>query len=303
MKPQIIKRLNQLNQQFYQCTAQDFAQSRQYFWQGWQKVFQLVDQKILKQHKMRSKQISKPQSSTKGRQVSPQPNLSVLDVGCGNARFGVFFEQKLKECLAKPTVVQVPVNLNYYLNYYGLDNNQDLLAKARQKLASMSTQQVHLAQLDVVSWLLQENKQAVDEQKITWLNKPRFNLIVLFGVIHHIPSFQLRLDLIQRLSQLLIPKQGLLCMAAWQFAASERFQSRLIAPQQVNFKPQELEKNDYFLDWRRGRSAVRYCHHVDQAEVDTWLQAPQLNQLTLLADFKADGKSQDLNRYLVWRKK
>lgn len=67
MEKKVIKQLNQLNTQFYNTIAEDFDDSRQYFWQGWEKIPPMLD----------------------GFQ-----DIRIADIGCGNGRFGQFIFEK-----------------------------------------------------------------------------------------------------------------------------------------------------------------------------------------------------------------
>ncbi|MBC8100170.1 MAG: class I SAM-dependent methyltransferase, partial [Armatimonadetes bacterium] len=53
---------------------------------------------------------------------------------------------------------------------------------------------------------------------------------------------------------------------------------------------------DYLLDWRRGERALRYCHHVDDAELGALVAA---SGLSVVASYYADGESSTLNAYRV----
>ncbi|HYD35772.1 MAG TPA: class I SAM-dependent methyltransferase [Vitreimonas sp.] len=66
MTQQTIRTLNALNQQFYLTVADDFADSRQYFWEGWEQTLP---------------------------HLGSEP-LRVIDLGCGTGRFGVFLAEK-----------------------------------------------------------------------------------------------------------------------------------------------------------------------------------------------------------------
>jgi 2-polyprenyl-3-methyl-5-hydroxy-6-metoxy-1,4-benzoquinol methylase len=242
-----INQLNQLNKKFYQTTAEQFANSRQYFWQGWDKLLPKI--KKLTENK---------------------DKIKVLDLGCGNGRFAQF----LKENKVR-------------FEYLGVDNNQALLDITKANLSSLKIV-FELEQLDLVDSINKRQLQTSFENK--------FDLIVLFGVIHHVPGFDLRSKLIRQLSQLLT-KNGLLVVTAWQFAAKDRFQQKTVDPQQLDLNPKQLEKNDYILDWRRGERAYRYCHYFTESEMAQILN--KLDQLNPRVQFYADGKSQDLNLYFV----
>ena len=127
----------------------------------------------------------------------------------------------------------------------------------------------------------------------TPLPDTQYDLIVLFGVVHHIPGWQNRLDLLVRAARHLAVG-GLLVFASWQFLDVYNLRKR-IAPW-----PDDLtrEPNDFLLDWRRGERALRYCHYVDDDEQQQLIEA---TDLTLLAQYRADGRTDALNHYAVLR--
>lgn len=180
--------------------------------------------------------------------------LRVLDVGCGNGRFGRFLQGHLGDAM----------------RYHGLDSNPQLLDKARQALPAT-------AQLDQFD-ILEDS-----------LPSATYDLVVLFGVMHHIPSAVNRLTVMQRLSQC-VAADGLLAFACWRFYDSPRLRQRIV-PWPTDL---EAEPHDYILDWRRGTNALRYCHYVDDAEHATLVAA---TGLTEVKTYHAD----QLNRYSILR--
>jgi len=244
MNQKTIKQLNQLNREFYQQTAEHFSQSRSYYWSGWEKLLPYIN--VL---------------------VAHDKQLDVVDLGCGNGRFGQFLDERIKD---------------FPVNYLGLDFNQSMLAKAEKKLVSTNVN-YQLNQVDL-------------------LNDPgfaqgNFNLITAFGLFHHLPSFQFRQNLIKQLLNHLTA-QGLLVITFWQFADKKRFRERVISPEEVGVNPDNLEKNDYVLDWKRGKTAYRYCHHLDEKEMQKVIKSLEAD---ILDHYLADGKSNNLNRYLILR--
>jgi tRNA (uracil-5-)-methyltransferase TRM9 len=248
MQPETIARLNTINRDFYATIASDFSATRGRAWQGWLDLLPYL----------------------------PQRPLRVLDVGCGNGRWGVHLAEN--ERLA---------------HYHGIDNNATLLAHAQDALmqTGISAQfNEHDAIIDAGANLAQVTQDAT------------YDVVGVFGVLHHVPSSQYRLAFMQALAQC-VAQGGLLVVATWRFWDFERFRARHIPWQAYDAEQgtqlaSEVERGDYLLDWRRGERALRYCHHTDDAEQDALCQA---TGLTEIARYRADGQDNRANCYSVLR--
>ncbi|MEO8613051.1 MAG: class I SAM-dependent methyltransferase [Chloroflexota bacterium] len=186
--------------------------------------------------------------------------LSVADVGCGNGRFGVFLQEHM-------------VGTNG-INYHGIDSSIALLEHARTTLDSLPGLKVSLEARDIV-----ENPPDSGE----------YDLVVLFGVMHHIPGYSQRQTFIKKVADRVKPG-GLLAFACWRFYEYPRFRERILPwPEDLT-----VEAGDYLLDWRRGATALRYCHYVDDAEHAALVAASRLDEILC---YRADGKMGDANRY------
>src|SRR4051812_21279538 len=93
MDDSTIRYLNDLNHRFYETVAAEFDATRQTAWQGWHQLIPYL-----------------------------MPRLTVLDVGCGNGRFGVFLADRLGSA---------------NLHYHGIDSSVALLASASIALAGI----------------------------------------------------------------------------------------------------------------------------------------------------------------------
>lgn len=251
MKKTTIIYLDKLNERFYQKHAQSFDQTRQYYWSGWDKLQSQIIKPALKNDK-----------------------FSVLDIGCGNARFAEFLKKN-----------------QYCFTYLGADNDPYLLKKAEKRLTSLKLN-FQLQKFNLVTTLLEDKLN-------TTLNK-KFDLIVAFGFLHHIPSFKLRKKLVKQLGDLLKNKNSLLIITAWQFANQLRFDDKKIDFSQFGISKKDLEENDFILDWQKDQSRPRFCHYID---INETLQIDkELSSLKLGSTFFADGKTNNLNLYSIWKK-
>jgi tRNA (uracil-5-)-methyltransferase TRM9 len=142
--------------------------------------------------------------------------------------------------------------------------------------------------------------EALQLNKLKFENGKVFNLIVAFGVIHHIPSLALRQSFFKWISELLYPG-GVAIIACWQFTNDLSLMKRQIDPHTINtqIEKTDLEENDYFLPWKEESQIARYCHLVEEKEVAKLIK----NSGLILQDtFSADGKEKTLNYYLILEK-
>ncbi|MDZ7586638.1 MAG: class I SAM-dependent methyltransferase, partial [Patescibacteria group bacterium] len=147
--------LLKLNRQFYLKTQVYFNRSRQFYWDGWQKLL--------------------PYLTLRGR------TSQVLDLGCGNGRFGKFLAE------------------HKTINYTGMDNNQYLLDRCDKALP-----QAKLIKHDLTK---------------PWPIKDKFDLVAILGVMHHMPQ-SYRLPILQR-AVANLKLGGILFLSFWEFNRSQ----------------------------------------------------------------------------------
>ena len=124
------------------------------------------------------------------------------------------------------------------------------------------------------------------------LQAPPCDLAVSFGFMHHLPLFEQRAALLQTLVDHVRPG-GHVCVTFWQFADDARLRAKA-------WPAPGGSSDDYLLGWQGRTDVARFCHHASEAEIDA-LVASVAGDATELSRFSADGKTGDLNRYVVLR--
>jgi len=193
----------------------------------------------------------------------------ILDLGCGNG----WFARELAE-------------RGHRGAYLGVDFSLPLLRDAASYAGSFSAtfKEVDLTKLAVIS----------DQLSVT----DNWSLITAFAALHHIPSRELRLDTLQTVHHLLTPN-GLFIHSNWQFLNSEKLRSRIQDWSKAGISPDDVDPNDYLLDWRSGGEGLRYVHHFDKAEL---VELAEATGFQVKDVFYLDGETGNLGLYQIWRK-
>jgi 2-polyprenyl-3-methyl-5-hydroxy-6-metoxy-1,4-benzoquinol methylase len=125
-----------------------------------------------------------------------------------------------------------------------------------------------------------------------------WDAITSFAVLHHIPSYEIRLGILRVVHQLL-SDNGRFFFSNWQFLNSEKLRARIKPWDVVAISESDVDAGDFLLDWRSGGEGLRYVHQFNETELSVLANAAGF----LIKDiFYSDGEGGDLGLYQVWEK-
>ena len=165
--------------------------------------------------------------------------------------------------------------------------------------ASAST--VRFARVDIANALLGESLQAALAPALQ--GEPLADVAVCFGFFHHVPTARAREALMRALVRSVRPG-GAVVVSLWQFANSPELARRARetdARARAELGLPQLDPGDYLLGWQNKPGAYRYCHSFTRQEADD-LAACVAGEACEVARFEADGRTGNLNAYLVLRR-
>lgn len=201
--------------------------------------------------------------------------ITVMDIACGNLRFERFLDQEGFSGVA-----------------YGIDACASLLNEEAPESFT-----VFRRQTDIIHLLAQGDS-------LESLQLPFCSLTACFGFMHHVPTEELRMRLMDQLVR--ITKPGGLCVVSlWRFMQDERLvnKARSVTDHARRDRGIVLDAHgDAFLDWQGDSQTLRFCHSFTDAEADRLVQKAEDAGSCLLDDFTADGRTGSMNRYLIFRR-
>ncbi|MBK6644580.1 MAG: class I SAM-dependent methyltransferase [Anaerolineales bacterium] len=189
---------------------------------------------------------------------------SVLDLGCGNGNFLLELSRR-----------------GHHAPLLGADFSLTLLREA-ESTPGVEWREVDLSQLSVSSG--------------QWSVTDHWSLITCFATLHHIPSTEIRLDILRTVKSLLKPG-GKFYLSNWQFMNSEKLKARIQPWSRVGLADSDVDDGDYLLDWRSGGEGLRYVHQFSAEEL---LGLADQIQMKVEAGFYSDGENGRLGLYQVW---
>lgn len=210
-----------------------------------------------------------------------EPPRSVLDVACGNTRFRAFLRERFE---------------NGELDYHALDSCPSLLPDDFEG----SFEEVDLLSTFVETAFPDE---LVETAPFDLVKAPSCDLVVCFGFMHHVPTEAFRRALMRFLVGKTAPG-GHAIVSFWQFARDDglRAKAKATTEQGTRELGLNLEEGDYLVGWNNLPGAYRYCHSFTDGEIDSLACSVQ-GKTAVVDRFRADGRTGQLNCYLVLRRR
>jgi SAM-dependent methyltransferase len=199
----------------------------------------------------------------------------VLDLGCGNGRLALLLDHQ------RPDAV-----------YVGVDVVPELIEIARAQACDLTSISAEYRVADIADPGWSRSSHSLPSPNPL---KTPFDCIVILAVLHHIPSLDLRTQVLREAASLLAT-DGCLIISTWQFLDSDRMRRKIVSWAEVSIQEESLETGDHLLDWKREGRGLRYCHAVDEHEMGHLAASAGLR---IRESFRAGGREGDLSLFAV----
>lgn len=223
MEEAIVRRLVELNSAFYKSLATPFVASRSHDQPGYSRLLEYI----------------------------PQSPIDVLDVGCGNGRFGRFL-------LGHRTLA----------SYTGVDFSREMVTETSGFPGRFIIRD--LSQPDCLAGLM------------------KYPIIVSLATLQHIPGRVNRVRLLADMTDHLAAN-GKIILSCWQFLSNDRQRRKLRPWSDIDIGPQDVELGDYLLSWQRGGRGLRYVAYIDINEIEVLANLANLRIVSQFVDDGREG--------------
>ncbi|HUS94116.1 MAG TPA: class I SAM-dependent methyltransferase [Patescibacteria group bacterium] len=231
MKDEVEQALLSLNRQFYDQFARPFAESRARPQPGFYHLLEYI----------------RPEDS------------SLLDVGCGEGRFGRFLSNNAPA-----------------MEYTGIDFTEKFLQYARTGHHG--------------TYLLRDIS---EPDCLDGLGQ--FDVVACLATMQHIPGLGRRSQLLREMAAHLA-ESGRILLSNWQFLSSDRQRRKLVAWSEIGLTEDDVAADDYLLSWQRDGLGYRYVAHLNEVAIG---EMASIAGLRIIDHFRSDGREGDLNLYTV----
>lgn len=193
--------------------------------------------------------------------------LSVIDIACGNGRFATLLCEKFKQ---------------KDINYIGVDNNKVLLEQANNLAKSLNLKEFDFTEKSVFT----------NNFKL-----PKADLVVAFGITHHIPDSKFRKHWLVNLTSF-VEKEGYLVLSFW----DTKKENTIKELPELGIYKKNLQEGDMFFSW--GKSKVyRYYHKYSEQELSIITNLILDQGFELIKTFSKKEFSKNTNKYYIFKNK
>ena len=192
--------------------------------------------------------------------------VKALDVGCGNGRLAERLDHEGR-----------------HVRYIGVDASAELVAIANERAKIFLNVSAEFFQADIAQ---SDWSRSLDDD---------FDVAVSLAVLHHVPSFNLRAQVLHGIHNVLKPNANLI-LTNWQFDRVEGQRKRIVSWDVAGIDEKNLETGDTLLAWKRGGVGYRYVHLITKSEI---VRLAEQSGFEVRRQFYADA---ELNLYSILRK-
>lgn len=186
---------------------------------------------------------------------------NIIDLGCGSGRLAQLISDKQ--------------------NYLGLDNSEALIKIAKNNYYNRKN--VNFQVQDIINPNLPENK---------------FDLALFIAVIHHIPTFELRLQILNNIKKSLA-ENGLIIITSWNLWQKD-YRRHLFNYKLKIIKYKIFNFNDAFIPWKiQGQTETRYVHSFSKGELKKLLQTAGFEVKEIFYEYQGEKTSRFKGKNLV----
>ena len=171
-----------------------------------------------------------------------------LDLGCGSGALGRIWAEQGR-CGS----------------YTGIDFSGPLLREAENVTQGLSDDRLQIRYLP---------GDLMDPDWVTVTGGRRFDGVLAFASLHHIPGAENHLRIFSQVKELL-KDGGTFVFSVWQFQNSPKLMKRVQPWDRAGIPEEKLEKGDTLLDWRFAlpenseKHGLRYVHLFSEEEIDS----------------------------------
>jgi SAM-dependent methyltransferase len=179
--------------------------------------------------------------------IPRDPASDWLDLGCGSGALGNIWSGQGRSG-----------------SYTGMDFSEVLLREAEKTAAGLSNDRLRLHYLQ---------GDLMDPDWPRFSDGRKFDGILAFASLHHIPGHENHLRIFRQVRELLKP-EGRFIFSVWQFQNSPKLMQRVQPWERADLSGGQLEAGDTLLDWRyalpenRERTGLRYVHLFTEKELE-----------------------------------